>query len=81
MNEEMRKRIRRAVWETWQAIGNDIEQAAGESHVELNDEMLVEVVLDADHVRSYGNDAEAAKELYAMDHDAMMQIAIEALCG
>jgi hypothetical protein len=59
--DDMRKRIRDAMWQTWQAIGADIEQARCEMQVpgSISTDELAEVICDASYLEAYGDDAEA----------------------
>ena len=72
----MKERMLRALQRTWQAIGPDVLQCLGEGG-SLSREEVVETVLDADHVRVYGDDAEAAEYLYSLPYAEMKEIARE----
>lgn len=60
---EMQKRIEDMAYTTWQAIGGDILDALGgeKNHPRIRRSEVVEIVCDADHMKTYGEDEEAYK--------------------
>lgn len=72
----MLERIHKALRCTWDAIGDDILQ--GNERKNVRRSVVIEVTLDADHVRSYGDDKEASELLYSLPYNQMIKIAREA---
>jgi hypothetical protein len=60
MTEEMKKRIHSMANRTWQAIGSDVLEINNGKDMPQKD--VVEVVCDADYMKTYGNDPEAYAE-------------------
>ena len=56
--------IERALWKTWEAIVPDL---GDDGPIPRED--VIELVLDADRVLTYGRDREAAKALYSMNDE------------
>lgn len=75
VDEEMKKRIIRAMSRTWDYIGCDL---LSETEGDIPQSEVIEVVLDADRVTMFGNDKEAAKVLYELSYNAMKNLAKEA---
>jgi len=73
--EDELKRIRRAVANTWDAIASDV--LAGETPEEELD--VVEVVLDANYLESYGRERAAVARFRLAPYDQMREIAKGAL--
>lgn len=74
VDEEMKKRIIQAMYKTWNYIGCDLISETGD----LSQSEVIEVVLDADRVTTFGSDKEAAKVLYELSYNAMKTLAKEA---
>jgi hypothetical protein len=81
-DKAMEQRILRALRRTWEVIAHDIFQArveCGEKNpYNVRRCEVVEVVLDADHARTYGEDNEAMELLYKMPYEAMKRLAAKA---
>jgi len=72
MTPEMKKRIQRAIESTWNAIAFDVLSDDGET---ISRDVAIEVTLDADRVRTFGFDPEAAESLYSMPYKQMVKVA------
>jgi hypothetical protein len=70
----MKKRIIMAMSKTWNYIGHDLLTETGD----ISQAEVIEVVLDADRVLSFGGDHDAAKTLYELSYNAMKKIGKEA---
>jgi hypothetical protein len=74
LDEDMKKRIIRAMSRTWDYIGHDLLYETGD----ISQAEVIEVVLDADRVTSHGGDYDAAKTLYELSYPEMKKLAKEA---
>jgi len=68
---EMRERIKKALNKTWNYIGDDFLSEFGD----ISQEEVIEVVLDADRVKTHGGDVIAAEVLYELSYSDMKKIA------
>jgi hypothetical protein len=65
MNEDMAKRVKRALNSTWDAIGCDMlvgENGEPDKSRVIPRSHVAEIVCDAGHLEKYGDDAEAVAE-------------------
>ena len=74
IDEDMKKRIIRAMTRTWEYIAHDLLSETGD----IPQAEVIEVVLDADRVTSHGGDYDAAKTLYELSYASMKKIGREA---
>ncbi len=65
INQDMQQRIRTAMRRTWEAVADDV-LAMGVQVVQQD--VVVEMVTDADRLTMYGDDAEAAAAFYALEY-------------
>ena len=87
---DIRNRAIRACQSTWNAIAADVETAHYEMasvfpdssyyRHPMTDDVIAEMILDADRVKMYGDDDEAAAWLYSLPLKEMEAIAKEACC-
>ena len=64
MNHEMTHRIMAMLNHTWQAIGHDCLELSEDGTMGRDE--VIEMVCDADHYHTYGEDKEAAEEFAAL---------------
>ncbi len=74
IDPEMKKRIISAMNRTWNYVGHDL---LAESDGDIPQAEVIEVVLDADRVTSFGDDKDAAKVLYELSYTEMKKLARE----
>ncbi len=75
VDEEMKKRIIKAMLKTWDYISCDL---LSETDDDIPQSEVIEVVLDANRVSMFGDDKEAAQILYELSYNAMKTLAKEA---
>jgi hypothetical protein len=80
LSPEIKKRICRALYSTWEAIGGDTAQYRQEcgEHGPTPRNEVIECVLDADRTAMYGNDKEAVDTLTFLSYDEQSKLAKEA---
>lgn len=65
VSKEMQQRIIKAMTKTWNYIGHDIFMCEGVNE-DLSQSNVIDLVMDAGRVKSFGGDPEAAEVLYQM---------------
>ena len=59
MTKEMKERMERMASRTWDQIGGDVLNAVGGTEATMPKDEVMEVVCDADHMMTFGDDKEA----------------------
>lgn len=80
MNDELKQRIIKAMNRTWDAIGSDAIALTIEYERRswMKQDEVIEMVLDANRMDMYGDDAEALTEFNKLTYEQMIEIGKEA---
>jgi len=62
----MEKRVGEALWRTWNYVAYDWAELCESDDIKRAE--IFEAVVDADRLRTYGDDSEAAEYFYALDN-------------
>lgn len=66
MENKMRTRVKQAIRRTFEVIAGDLEDACAQCGERMDLADAIEGCIDADRVRDYGGDKEAAEALYSL---------------
>jgi len=72
LTDEMRNRIKRMAWRTWETIASDIIECVDESYLERDE--VIEVVMDADYMMYHGRDKEAYEIYKGLPYEKQLEI-------